>query len=158
GRCFVGVSQVFKSQANNLNLVMDAMGYLRIDFREPRTLSDAITLMYQIEQLFSLLCFSYMKCKDSQVKVQFSDYTATSLTVECAPLIPNAKVEIDRRELSLRLNSVSLGEVIGNFLDIYDDIEQTLNWYRIVQAEERYLEDTYFYCVRMLESLYRNLK
>jgi hypothetical protein len=73
GRCFVGVRQRFKSQSGNLTIIMDAIGYLRVELRGPGTLVDAIKLMYQLEQLFSLLCFSYIKCKDSGVKVRFSD-------------------------------------------------------------------------------------
>jgi hypothetical protein len=163
GHCFIGVQQIFNPPVGALTVVMDATGYLRVELREAKPIIEAIKLIQRLEQLLSLLCFNYVKCKSSQIKVRFSNrgtggQTDRELSVERAHLIPNPKLELDWHEMPLRLNSVNLGEVLGHFLDIFDGIEQSLHWYRIVQTEDRYLADRYFYCVRMIESLYRKFE
>jgi hypothetical protein len=161
GKCFVGLSHRFSPSVDGLSAEIHSAGYLRIVFSSPRTVIASIKLMYQIEQLFSLLCFSYIKSKRLELELKTEDRNGdrvkTKFEVERARLIKGAKTEIDWHELPLRLKGINLAAVIDRFLEIFEDIEQTLNWYRIVVAEERYLEDKYFYSVRMIEALYRAL-
>lgn len=84
--------------------------------------------------------------------------TEESVGVDRAHSTKAAKTEFDRHEIPLRLTISEITPVINRFLEIFDDIEQTLGWYRIVTAEKRYLEDKFFYCVRMIEALYKALQ
>lgn len=80
-----------------------------------------------------------------------------SYKVDRGLLLKEAKTDIPSHEIPFRIGTGGLGGVLDRFLALHSKIEQSLNWFRIVIAEDRYLEDKYFYSVRMIDALYRAL-
>lgn len=158
----LGISHTYGPSVTGLSPSVEATGYLRIEFKEQALLVDAIKMANKIEQLLSLLCFSYVKSKAFEVEIEITSGEGkgkhVSEKVDRGILLKEAKTDISWHELPIHLQSGHLfGTILDGFLQIYEKIEQTLNWYRIVIAEDRYLEDKYFYSVRMIDALYQRL-
>jgi hypothetical protein len=163
GTGYLGVSQEFGPSGDGLSPKVDATGYLRFEFKQKILLADAIQTASRIEQLISLLCFDYVKSKLLRVEVEITDGRDTGqlfkYEVDRGLLLKETKTTIPVHDIPIILGtSIDFGKLLDTFLDVHDRIEQTLNWYRIVVAEDRYLEDKYFYSVRMIEALYQRLK
>ena len=162
GICYLGASPTLNRSIDGLSATVASAGYLRAEFAEKKSVVEAIEIASQIEHLFSLLCFSYVKCTGLDIVLELQDAaewsTKRALTVDRGLQLKSAKTEFEPHELPISMEGyVDFGAILGRFLKIFDDIEQTLNWYRIVVAEERYLVDKYFYCVRMIDALYQRL-
>jgi hypothetical protein len=161
GKLSVGVSGSYSPEGEALAPSLKANSYLALEFRQPINPIESLKYIRRIEHLLSLLAFDFIKaervslrieCADSQGKKEKEHYE-----LERAKLLENAKTQIERHEVAIDLTEIDFGAVLDKFEGIFAQIEQTLNWYRIVAAEDRYLEDKFFYCVRMIESLYRIL-
>lgn len=138
-----------------------AHSYLKLIFHEPKTPIECIKLVTRIEHLFSLLTFNFIKAKSvnfSFLQVEDGKPSEEGVDLERARITEEAKTELERLDIPLHLNGIDFGNLADRFLKIFNSIEQTLNWHRIITAEERYLEDKYFYSVRMIEALFTGLK
>jgi hypothetical protein len=157
-----GLSQAYHSSLGGLSASIESIGVLTIELNATQTVTEAVRLVHKIESLFSLLCFSYIKAQKLEVEVLLGGDVGQSAlqrcTVERALLIERAKTEVEQHEIPFRLNNLDVGLLVDNFVKLFDRVDQTLNWYRIVIAEHRYVEDNYFYSVRMVESLYKSLE
>jgi hypothetical protein len=161
GKCWMGVRSGFALKDGGLSAEITSTGYLRYRPTAPISLVDAIALVGRIEKLFSLLCCDYVRAKSVHIEVSAADREGTKSSkfyeIERARVPKKTKQEFEEHRLPFRIDRIDFGYVFDQFIGIFDDIEQALSWYRIVVAEDRYLEDRYFYCVRILESTYRSL-
>jgi hypothetical protein len=139
-------------------VVVEAEVRLEITLLEPRSVAESMTLLHQIETLISLLCFDYIKAEQLKLAVQCKENGKDrTFTVTRARFIEGGKSEIDWKKLPVILREQDFGALLDKFVSIYFCIEQTLDWYRIVRAEDRYEEDKFFYAIRMIEGAYRAL-
>jgi hypothetical protein len=151
----IAVAYRFNSSRGNVSAGLDADVSLTFAFAEPRTAQESITLLKQIEMLISLLCFSYLKAQRMEVRLAPKEgEKERALPVSQARLIEGGETEIEWKTLPLKLDGQTFGDVVSQFVQIYNDIRNTLDWYRIVQAEDRYVEDKFLYSIRMIEGLY----
>lgn len=148
-------------------LDLKCFGILDIQFKQKKNSFDAVRLVRQIEHLFSLLCFSYIAFEGVSLKVELTGGLPPNLSeeeryvhsaLERAQPYKKIKLDIKQHELPLKLDSdVPLGALLDRFLEIHARIERSLNWYRAIKIEERYVEDRFFNSVRMIEGLYSAL-
>ncbi len=161
GLISIGVSASYTPSGNSLSPKLESTGELKLSFETNVSPTEALSLSYRIERLISLLTFDLIRMDRMSFAILANDPSGSTseeiCPVETASRIEAAKSNIDLHQLPLRLQHIDFGEVLNNFLNLFDPIEQTLNWYRTVTAEERYLEDKFFYCIRMIEGLYRGL-
>src|SRR5260370_37984681 len=124
-------------------------GYATLEFNSKCTPIQALRLALQIEYFISLVCLSFVSCQRLQFNIEAHDKDGKAaeqhVEVTRAGHIKDVKTELNLTELPIRLQNVDVGAALKKFIKIFDSIEQSLNWYRIVMAEERYIENKYFY-------------
>ena len=108
-----------------------------------------------------MITFSFIKAQRIELEI-FSPSKAGETEkrhykLERALLNEKAQTDIERHKIPIRLGDLDIGKAFDQFQEIFDLVELTLHWCRIVLVEERYLENMFFYCVRMIEGLYRTL-
>jgi hypothetical protein len=141
---------------------LSATSYVTLDFENNVNPTEALRIIRRIEHFFSLITFNFIKAERIDLECVIPDGAGKTekhhYELERARLNENAKTDIEQHKIPIRLEAIDIGAAFDKFQIIFDSIEQTLNWYRIVTVEDRYLEDKYFYCVRMIEGLYRALE
>ena len=159
GKVFVGVSGLYLPSLNRPAPTLKAKSYLRLEAHFD--VIEAIRAVRKIEHLLSLLTFDFIKATAVDFAIASQDaqgnWSEHSFPVERARINKKAKIRLKAHEIPLRLNEAPFADILDRFFEVFDRIEQTLSWYRVVTAEERYLEDRFFYCVRMIEALYKVL-
>jgi len=156
GAITLDITHRFDTSRWNVSAGLDAEIFLRVTLSQPRMVTDSVHVLHQIETLLSLLCFDYIKSTRLELAVMRSagDRDAV-LPLYRARLVEGGALEINWKKLPLVLRDQNFGEVVDTFIEVHPLIEQTLDWYRIVLAEPRYVEDKFFYAVRMIEALYK---
>ena len=161
GKASIGVSGTYSPAGRAPAPSIKAISYLEIEVEPSITPIDALKIIRRIEHLISLLTFDFIKTTNAHLTITVAEKDGTKsdkqFRLDRAKFTKNAKTEFERHEVPLNLNEFDFGSVVSRFFEISDAIEQTLNWYRIVTAEDRYLEDKFFYCVRMIDALYKAL-
>jgi hypothetical protein len=161
GTLTIGISPTFSPEGNSSAPSLGATSYLSLELRKPINPHQALMLVRKFEHFLSLVAFDFIKAEKVFFKIEGSEHDGTTTKngyeLERAKLVEQAKLQIDRHELPINLIDIDFGKAFDRFATFADSIEQTLNWYRIVTAEKVYLEDKFFYSVRMIESLYRVL-
>ena len=153
GRTYANRSVIMNSPPTG-SAGLDAEVILRVTLSKARSVKESVELLHQIETLVSLLCFDYIKASRFEFASVLSDGKERSLPVARAQFV-EGKEEINWKKLPLVLSDQNFGAIVDAFIEIHPVINQTLDWYRIVQAETRYVEDRFLYAVRMIEALYR---
>lgn len=161
GKLSVGIAGAYSPEGATPAPALTATSYVELKLNQSVNPIDALRTIRTIEHFFSLLTFNFIKAQEVYLGIECPDETGKKVErryeLERAKLVERAKTEMERHEVGSFIGATDLGPIFDKFSSIFDKIEQSLNWYRIVTAEDRYLEDKFFYCVRMLESLYRNL-
>ena len=159
GKLLVGIHGTYSPMGTAPTV--SARSYVTIQFGQKVTPTEALRVIRQAELFFSLITFSFIKadrvefeieCRNKEGQIEKNNYD-----LERALLNDKAQTDIARHNIPIRIKSLDIGRHFEEFQKLFEPIEQTLNWYRIVTSEERYLDDKYFYCVRMIEALYRAL-
>ncbi len=160
GKVFVGISGYIADW--NDTPALSTKAHLTLHAEPPLNPSGAIRIARKIEQLFSLLTLDYVKAHKTSICARATnkngEWSEQHYEIERARLSENAKTKVDPSGFALCLSQMDFASVLNHFLEIYSRIEQTLHWYRIVTIEDRYLEDKFFYSVRMIEALYKALR
>ena len=167
----IGTAGKVERLPDKLSPNLDLTGCATIECGATVSPIQALKLASQIEYFLSLVCLSFVSCERLncviempttggelvEVPTKGDELVQTQAEVIRAKNVRGAKTEFDLIRLPIRLEQVDFGAALHKFVEIFDSIEQSLAWYRIVMAEERYVEDKYFYAVRMIKSLYKNL-
>lgn len=151
--------------SSHAGLELKCYGVLTVRFTEKQTPLDAVRLVRKIEHLFSLLCFSYVAFENADLRIENTNQSDDSekekyfiSRLERSRPHKKTKTDLNRHDLPLTLNhETAFGAVLDRFLEIHAKIERSLNWYRVIKVETRYIEDRFFNSVRMIEGLYNAL-
>ena len=132
---------------------------MQFSFNEKLSPIEALAFTRRLERFMSLLAFDLVRTERTAFTISETEKSGETSDIVCpvefAKDVSATKTNIDFHKLPLRLNNLDFGSAFDQFLEMFDALEQTLNWYRTVIAEDRYLEDKFFYCVRMIEALYK---
>jgi hypothetical protein len=162
GKVLVGVNGFYTPSRNGLAPSFKTTCRLEIQTNLGITPVEAIRVVRKLEHLLSLLTFDFIKVEDVYFTISAADsrgdFSERSYQVERAKVTRRAKTNVEQHEVVFHLTDVDFPLLLDRFLKIFDSIEQTLHWYRIVTAEDRYLEDRFFYSIRMIEALYKALE
>lgn len=147
-----------------------------VELKEKISITAATKMTQRVEAFISLLCFDYIHFE--KVTVGIKSERAIPNTLKLIDEDPNAEIETDihaaelfrsqrhqnskttlsRLNLPMRLTpEFPCAEIFEKFLSLYERIERSFSWYRTAQIEDRYLEDHFFYSVRMIEAAYQAL-
>lgn len=162
GQLSIGIEPIHSVSRNDTAPSLEAVSYFEIELQDTLTVVDALKLTRKIEHLLSLLSLQFVKASKTQfsipIRAKNENETVRTFEVERARSTKDAKSKIEWDDVIFDLSKIDIGSLFTQYLKLFDDIEQTLNWYRILTLEDRYLEDKFFYAVRMIEALYRALK
>lgn len=145
------------SEPSELEAGIKATTALHIDLPSPINIVQATKLVSKIEELLSLFCFSVVRATFVGFRVKFENEVDRKKMLPLDRTFRKTRVKFDlsRHEVPIRLTSIDFGKLLTNFLAVYQQLELPLSWLRIVISEQRYLEDKYFYSVRMIEAFYK---
>ena len=149
---------------------IDLTGCAILEFDTNISPVQALKLASQIEYFLSLVCLGFVSCErlhcifetptsgGDLVEMPSSSGQTDKTRLEVIRAKRVAQTEVDLLKLPIRLQQVDFGIALERFVEIFDSLEQSLGWYRIVMAEERSLEGKYSHAVRMIEALYKVLR
>jgi hypothetical protein len=162
GKVTIGIHGSYSPAWNRLAPRLSAKCYLDVEPHANFAPLEAIRIITQLEYLFSVLTFDIVRATGSHLTISCPDnlgnLSERDYQVQRAKINKRAKTKLEQHEFPFHLTEVDFSQLLDRFLTIFDKVEQSLHWYRIVTAENRYLEDKFFYSVRMIEALYKALR
>lgn len=159
GKYVFGISRSTNHTADSCDPQFTSISTLSIYLDQPISAIEAMAFVQKVEQCLSLLCFDFIKMSHVHlgVDIEIDGIKERRMCdVKRGLKIKKAKLKAEWFSLPIRLEELPVGEILDTFIETYDNFKTTLDWYRIVVAENAYVENKFFYCVRMFESLYKS--